>query len=254
MNRRWLFSIIGIVILVGVVFFVRANLPTLIAVTPGDSETQVAIASPLKLTFSEEMQPESVLQNLEFQPPIVGSFDWDANTLTFTPAQPWTSGEQITVTLKAGARSTLGLPILGDQQWSFSTSPPLLVYLWPSIGPADLYAIDLVENIAIRLTGQPNGILTYDVSADGSQIYYSARLNSQNSAIFRLDRITGESIQILICNNVLCNYPQLSSGGDYLAYTRAPSNPGSEPFPQQVWLLPIVAGEPLAEKSGQHCE
>ena len=137
----------------------------------------------------------------------------------------------------------MGLPLFGDQQWSFSISPPLLVYLWPSDGPADLYAIDLVENIAAQLTEQPNGILAYDISADGAQIYYSSRLSAQNSAIFRFDRIDGEITQILSCNNVLCNFPQLSPNGQYLAYTRAPSNPGSESFPQQVWLLPIVDGE-----------
>ena len=141
----------------------------------------------------------------------------------------------------------MGLPLLSDQQWSFSISPPLLVYLWPSDGPADLYTIDLVENIAAQLTDQPNGILAYDISADGVQIYYSSRLNTQNSAIFRLDRIDGEIAQILNCNNVLCNFPRLSPDGQYLAYTRAPSNPGSEPFPQQVWLLPIVDGEPQDE-------
>ena len=120
--------------------------------------------------------------------------------------------------LKAGARSSLGLPILGEQSWSFTISPPLLVYLWPADGPADLYAIDLVDNIAVRLTEQPNGILTYDVSADGHQIFYSTRLNIQNSAIFRLDRIDGTVTQILGCTNVLCDFPQLSPQGDYLAY------------------------------------
>lgn len=246
MNRRWLFGGFVIIILVGLVFFIRANLPTVAVISPNDGETHVAVVSPLTLTFSEEMQPETVTQNLEIQPPAAGSFSWDANTLTFTPDQSWPSGEQITVTLKAGARSTLGLPMLGDQQWSFSISPPLLVYLWPSNGPADLYAIDLVENISARLTEQPNGILAYDISADGSQIYYSARLTLQNSAIFRLNRVDGVIRQILVCANVLCNFPQISPGGDYLAYTRAPSNPKSDSFPQQVWLLPIVNGDPLA--------
>ena len=116
MDRRWLFGAIAIVILVGLVLFGRANLPSLIEVTPSDGETHVAVASPLKLTFSEEMRPESVTQNLQIQPPSEGSYFWDANTLTFAPAQPWPSGAQITVTLKAGARSALGLPLLGDQQ------------------------------------------------------------------------------------------------------------------------------------------
>jgi len=247
MNRRYTFGVIAVVILVGLVLLVRANQPSLVAVSPSAGESHIPDSSPIELIFSTSMQPESVESNLIIQPGLQGSFSWDDNSLTFTPLELWPSGEQISVTLKAGARSTLGLPLLGEQGWSFSISPPLLVYLWPDDGPADLYAIDLVENIVARLTEQPNGILTYDISADGAQIYYSARLTTQNSAIFRLDRVDGTITQILVCTNVLCSFPQLSPQGDYVAYTRAPSNPESESFPQQVWLLPIVDGDPLTE-------
>jgi Tol biopolymer transport system component len=197
------------------------------------------------------MQQESVIQNLEFQPTVEGIFSWDDNTLIFTPNQSWPSGEQITITLIAGARSAWGLPILGNQQWSFTISPPLLVYLWPSDGPADLYAIDLTDNITTRLTEVENGILAYDISSDGSVIYYSTRLDTQNSAIFRLNRISETITQILICNNVLCNFPQLSPTGNFLTFTRAPSNPESEPFPRQVWLLPIENREPVSESQSK---
>ena len=94
MNRRWSFGVIAIVVLVGVVLFLRANLPSLVAVSPADGETHVPVGSPIRLTFSEAMQPESVEQNLAIQPAVQGSFSWDAKTLTFTPAQPWPSGEQ----------------------------------------------------------------------------------------------------------------------------------------------------------------
>jgi Tol biopolymer transport system component len=136
------------------------------------------------------------------------------------------------------------LPILETQVWSFSISPPLLAYLWPADGPADLYAIDLVDNIAERLTEQPNGILSYDISADGTQIYYSTRLTRRNSAIYRMDRVDGSIDQVFTCLDVLCSFPQISPGGDFVAYTRAPSTPESEPFPQQVWLLPVKNGQP----------
>ena len=87
MNRRWLLGTFVILVLVGVVLFVRAKLPSLIAISPGDSETYVAATSPLVLTFSEEMQPETVTQNLQIQPPTEGSFVWDANTLMFSPRE-----------------------------------------------------------------------------------------------------------------------------------------------------------------------
>lgn len=229
------------------VIFVRANLPTLLEVSPASGETQVDPHRPLILTFSEAMQPDSVAQNLEIQPPKTGNFTWEAATLTFTPDQPWGRGEQITVTLQAGARSTLGLPLLRDQIWSFQISPPMMVYLWPFDGPADLYAIDLIGGTSLRLTETPNGVLTYSLDQAGTHIFYSTRLNTQNSAIFRLDRASGRAAKILTCQNVLCNFPQLSPNGDFLTYTRAPSTAGSEPFLQQIWLLPFVDGEPAPE-------
>ena len=246
-------GVVAVAILVGLVLFLRAKLPSVVMVSPADGEIRVAIGNPIKLTFSEAMQPESVEQNLTIQPSVPGSFSWDENTLTFTPEQPWPSGEQIDVTLKTGARSRLGLPMINGWGWSFSISPPLLIYLWPADGPADLYAIDLEDTSAARLTEQPNGILSFDISANGQQIFYSTRITTQNSAIFRIDRMQNAITQILGCTNVLCDFPKLSPLGDYLVYTREPSNPSSETFPQQVWLLPIVDGEPLANSQyGQY--
>jgi Tol biopolymer transport system component len=251
MNRRLVLGVLAVAILAGLVLVLRANLPLVTQVSPADGDIRVAIGSPIKLTFSESMQPESVEQNLIIQPSVPGSFSWDENTLTFTPEQPWPSGEQIDVTLKTGSRSRLGLPMINGRVWSFSISPSLLVYLWPADGPADLYAIDLQDTSATRLTEQPNGILSFDISESGRQIFYSTRITIQNSAIFRIDRMQGTIAQILGCTNVLCDFPRLSPLGDYLAYTRAPSNPRSETFPQQVWLLPIVDGEPLAESQAR---
>jgi Tol biopolymer transport system component len=247
MDRRWILAGIGLITFVGLALFLRARLPALTEVSPVNEETYVSADQPLTLTFSEPMQAENVAEKLEIQPFTPGSYRWEANTLTFTPSRPWPSGEHITITLQAGARSTLGLPILRDQSWSFTVSPPLLVYLWPAGGIPDLYAIDLQEGLSIRLTDTPNGVLAYDINSDGTEIYYSTRLTPKNSAILRLNRTDGSIDQILTCDNVLCNFPQLAPDGEYLTFTRAPSNPESEGFPHQVWLLPIVDGEPAPE-------
>jgi Tol biopolymer transport system component len=247
MNRRWLIVGMVFVVLAGLAIFARANLPALTEVSPADGATQVAADQALILTFSETMQPESVTSRLEIQPPTRGDFVWEANTLTFTPATSWARGEQITVTLQAGARSSLGLPMLKDQVWSFGISPPRLVYLWPSDGPADLYSLDLINGTSERLTETANGVLSYSVSTDSRTIFYSTRLDVHNSAIFGLLMDTGSTDTILSCTEVLCNFPAISPDGRSLAFTRAPSNPQDEPFPQQVWLLPIEGGTPISE-------
>ena len=244
MNRRWLFGIVAFALALGAVLFLRARLPRLVETAPADGERLVAPERPLTLTFSEPMNPQSVAEHLEFQPPLAGEISGEAETLTFTPDSAWPRGTWITVTLKSGAQSELGLPLLGETSWAFETSPPLLVYLWPADGPADLYTVDLLDGVILRLTETGRGVLNYDVSDDGRWIYFSTRLDPPDSAIFRLDRSDGSLRRILTCKNTLCNSPQISPAGDALAYSVSPADPESVPFPWQIWVLPVVESKP----------
>ncbi len=244
MDRRWVFGIIALALAVGGVLFLRARLPRLVEVSPAEGEIQVAPERPLTLTFSEAMDPQSVADHLEFQPPVAGEFSGAAQTVTFRPDPAWPRGEWITVTLRSGARSGMGLPLLGGKSWAFETSPPLLLYLWPADGPADLYTVDLLDGLSLRLTETDRGVLTYDISADGNWIYFSTRLMPPDSAVFRLSRADGSLQRVLTCKNTLCNHPKISPAGDALAYSVSPADPQGDPFPWQIWVLPIVDGEP----------
>ena len=54
------------------------------------------------------MDHASVLENLAMAPEASGVYEWQENTLIFTPDPPWSSGETISITLQAEARS--GVP------------------------------------------------------------------------------------------------------------------------------------------------
>jgi len=244
MNRRWLFGIIAALLALGATLFVRAKQPVLLDFSPADGDFQVAPNHPLTLTFSEPMNAESVAANLELQPPVAGDFSGDAEKFTFIPNPTWPRGERITVTLNSGAASQMGLPTLSQTSWSFETSPPLLTYLWPANGPADIYTVNLRYGVSQRLTETDYGVLNYDIDTNGEWIYFSTRLAPPDSAIFRLERATGEVHRVLTCKNTLCNNPKISPAGDALAYSVSPAAPESDPFPWQIWVLPIQDEKP----------
>lgn len=201
----------------------------------------VPAGAPLRLTFSQPMQAESVEARLAIEPPVQGEFAWEGNTLTFLPDQPWPAGAAVTVTLTSGARASggLGLPMLRGASFTFSVSNPQILYLFPTSGPADLYLLAPENGLPERLTTIQGGILSFSVTRDGRQIYFAAR----NGQIYRLDRISQETSVVVPCPQADCSEPQVSPDGSYLAYVRTPvSVDGPRAYPQ-VWLQPLPDGE-----------
>ncbi len=241
--------------LIGIGLFVWIASPRLLEFSPIDGATGVLAGAPLRLQFDRAMQPESVAAHLIITPARRGNYTWEANTLIFTPDPAWPRGQTITVTLPAGARSTWGLPLWRSQSWSFSVSAPLLAYLWPSAGPANLYALDPFGGEIYQLTAESNGILAYDVSADGVEIIYSSPRAEGGSALYRLDRQSGQTALLLDCPEALCSLPGLSPDGLTLAYQRTPlARQGMTPLPE-IWLLPLETGEPRRVSDPAHpCE
>jgi Tol biopolymer transport system component len=248
-NRRLLFALVGgILLLVGLGVGYRLTAPRLVEVDPSDGASQVPIAVPLSLTFSRPMRASSVETRFTTDPPRSGRFDWQGTTLVFTPDQPWPSGDEVWVTLEAGAQSTWWVPLLRTERWSFRTNRALLAYLWPADAPADLYVLDPVSGYNQRLTTEPGGVLDFDIPPDGLSVYYSALQSDGGSALLQLDRSSGETSVILSCPEALCTIPRITSDGGALAYERTPRSGTGEDVLTQVWWLTLPAGTP--ERAG----
>ena len=77
------------------------------------------------IRFSQIMNRSSIIQHFQTQPEITGTFSWNGTGMTFTPTETWQTGQQYTITLKAGAESESGRQVLSDLQFYI----PLLFYL-----------------------------------------------------------------------------------------------------------------------------
>ena len=227
--------------------------PSLVEVSPLDGEVDVRAGSPVRLVFSRSMDWASVEERLSFKPQRSGTYDWEGNTLVFVPDQPWPNGESVTVKLSAGAVSDSLLPIAirEENESSFQIGQPRLAYLYPSDGPANIFAFNTLTGQSEQLTDLV-GIIDYHVYLNGNAIYFSRRSGSGGSGIYRFDLDGGDNVDpvlVVDCPGANCRSAQVSPEGDYLAYERTAFTGGDAPPYPQVWLLPLI--ENPSQESGE---
>lgn len=228
MNWKRLFSYLGFVVLLALVAgWVLA--PRARGITPQDSPLHGR--QPLQITFNRPMDNASTERSLSIDPPREGEITWGdgGRTLTFTPHSPWPSDSQITIRINSQARSRHRLPLINPRTWQLTVSPYLLTYLYPADTDSNLYSLNVQSGESQALTDHANGVLDYDISPDGLTIYYSRVNNDGTSAVYALDRLTGEERRIFLCRQALCRDPQISPEAEAIAYERIPQDAEQNP-------------------------
>ena len=261
MKARTVTALIACVLLIlaGMVLYAWNSRPRLIEVNPPAGATNVPATSTIRLVFSRPMLTESVSTHLKIEPAIAGMFSWDNSILTFTPDQAWPGGQKIIVSLEAGSKaaSWMAFP-MGGQSWSFNTSEAALAYLWPSNGPAEIYALDPVTG-EIRPYTHGMKVIDFSASSDGMTMYFSASNSQDGADIYRIDRIEAERSmnnsyqpkELLNCGVAQCRSPVVSTDGHYLAYEYLLPSLRGGLGPAQIWLLslPELEATPLGQAS-----
>ena len=118
--RKLIVAAIGLfalILLGGVVYWQFT--PTVNAVSPDDGSTGIPASSAVSITFSREMQHDSVEGQLTIRPDTEGSIVWQGKPMSFIPDQPWQNGQAIEVQLNRGGRASgvLSLPAAQDYSW-----------------------------------------------------------------------------------------------------------------------------------------
>ena len=106
--------------------------PTVVATSPAEGTTDVAVETAITATFSEPIDPASattttVVVTSATSGPVAGAVTVNGAVVTFTPAAPLEFGRTHTVRLTTGIRDLDGAPLAQDAIWSFTTvinTPP----------------------------------------------------------------------------------------------------------------------------------
>lgn len=212
----WVLAVAGLG--AGVLLAAVLSLPTVTAVYPASGATQVSARTPIRLTFNRLMNPASLANALQFNPPQTGAQTWDGRQLIFTPALPWPEKSVVTVTL-TGGQSANGLPLLQRPTWSFTVAGQRLAYLAGAV--PNLWLMPLDEGTgAYTLTAEAEGIYNFDISPDGTRAVYAA-LRPDGGADVRLINLDGtEARAVVLCPGEACLSPVFSPDGAHIAYER----------------------------------
>ncbi len=248
MNVKRVLSFIGLLLLAALVAGWILS-PRVIDFHPRGEELHGP--QPIQIHFNRTMDPGSVKDSLSIQPALSGEVTWNDDTeiMTFTPQDAWPSDTTVEVSLSGSSRSSLRLPLLNPQTWQLTISPYLLTYLHPADGASNLFQLNVDSAENQPLIQRPNGILDYDISHDGLTIYYSATEEDGSSTIYSLERPSGKTRSLLTCNSALCRDPQISPGGDWIAYQRIPQDPQLNP---QSYLFDLGADESVPLNDQNH--
>jgi Tol biopolymer transport system component len=231
--------VIVLALVAGILFWLQ--LPHLLEVTPLNGAENIPAGESLRLTFSSGMETESVESRLEVEPPQTGKGAWRGNTYIFTPDQPWQNNTTYNIRLAKGAQSNgwLHLAISQEKSWSFTIEAPLLAYLYPADGPAQIYTINPLTGEQNQMTHPPGEVLDFTVSQNGAFIFYSLNMGTQDSAIYALERVSGKSTMLLDCPQALCRAIHVSQQNGLIAYERTPLIESGQNGINQVWMTTL---------------
>jgi len=235
-------SIATLALVAGVLFWLQT--PRLVDFSPQPDSENVSAGESLRLVFSTAMQTESVESHISIEPAHSGKVTWEENAYIFTPDHPWQNSVTYQIKLTKGAQSNgwLRLKVSEEKTWSFTIEDPLLVYLYPADAPAQIYTINPLTGEQKQITDTEGEVLDFNVSNNGAFLFYSLSLNKSNSAIYFLNRASGESKLLLDCPAALCRFPQVSPQNDYLAFERTSLSQNDQTNIPQVWITALPPG------------
>jgi TolB protein len=221
----------------------------IVDVSPADGEESVPITSPIRIAFSQPMDPDSVGANFRIEPEVMGTLVWEGKEATFRPHSGLAPDTNYTVTVAAEASGQGGHPIGEAYTWHFHTRAPQLLYLGrpqPGAELREIYAASLDGSPPRQLTDHGGGVWDYAVHAQGEQIVYSVLREDGGSDLWRMDRDGAGQVLLLSCPDAACLNPAWSADGQTLAYERRDiwaDAPNLDPKAGRIWLRDMDKGK-----------
>lgn len=107
-----------------------------------------------------------------------------------------------------------------------------------------LYTVSIQDQEPTQITDNPQGIASYSVSPDGSEVIYAASTNQGGTILWRWLPETDEHSLMLDCSPDHCSAPVWPPEGEQLIYERLPDpgNPDALGF-TSIWWLDMSSGE-----------
>ena len=202
--------------------------PTVTGVTPVSGATGVASAASVGATFSEPVDPASVVMSLASgSAAVAGTFTYDAATRTATLRPDAALAAGTTYTATVTAKDVAGNAMTAARTWSFSTAPagscPCTLFGNGTPGSAaadDPDSVELGVRVAVDVDGWITGVRFY--KGAGNTGTHTGTLWTSDGTQLATGTFTGETgsgWQELVFDKPVA----VTAGGTYVASYHAPS-------------------------------
>lgn len=238
---------VGVVIVLVSGWLLWGRLPVLVQVSPADGSPAGA-RTPLELTFNQPMDISSFEENVVITPPVTGIWQADGNLVRFIPLENWPRNQPITIEVRLGARSALGLPLLQGRRWTFSAPSARVAYLRTDrAGVTGIWAVLPEGNEATRLTPENIQVYEFDVLPDGSGLIFVAARDDGGADLYTLTLADNTVTRLRDCAPDSCRVPVISPAGLAVAYERRVYDITRADFERQgLGVLDLTTNQPLA--------
>lgn len=235
--------IAGLILAIGAVIGLGDHVGVVRDVIPAD-QSHPPVTTPIRITFSEQVDAASAESRLSFDPAIEGTIRWEEQTLIFQPTSPLLAGQQYTMTLAAGVTSESGRRLSRALNWSFRPREPRVLYLAPANGQVrSLWSVPVDGGEPTLIFAPEFGIFSYAPSFDGSQLAVAVYREDLATDLWLTDADGSHARQITDCAPGQCGSAAWSPDGTLIAYERQEAASGGVPGPSRVWLLDLATGE-----------
>ena len=145
--------------------------PTPVAITPSNLATDVPIAAPISVTFSEAMQNATLtastftVRTTTGNLPVAGTVTVVSNTATFSPTSPLAVNTNYTAAVSTAAKDRAGNALVPNVAWTFTTEPSPVIALVVLPNPVTVIAGTSQQfSVTGRRSADPNTPVAVNVA------------------------------------------------------------------------------------------
>lgn len=208
------------------------------------SDSPISAYGWVGVTFSQEIDKDSVTEAFSISPALEGTTFWKEDTFWFRPIQPFERDVAYQARLVGELQSPSGRTFSLDQTWTFTIRQPDLIYYVPMAEGGEIWRVNSGGGQAQQLSFTDGNVIDFAPDRSGSQIAFTVLNGSQGSDLWVMDR-EGDGQRLLVgCNQDLCSEPAWSMDRSRVAFTRQVYNPESGGYyPAKVWMVEILSGD-----------
>lgn len=241
-DRRLLLSILILLSVVGISFWVGSQ----VGMSPPElllpAERQIGALGPLVLEFHQNEAVGDVAAFLRLEPAVEGKWTSDGNQVTFRPVRAFLAGQTYTLRLEKGIRDASGRSLKSEAVWTFQVRAPQILYLGEATHAPEVWLADDSGNLGKPLSHTAGGVQDFAGFSSGERVVYAATNSQGGVDLWLVDRNGENERKVLDCGVDSCVQPAVAPDESAILFSRRSQSAALG----EIWSYDLQTGESAA--------